>query len=153
MVVENEVIKGPHRGCRFGQIPPTMAKSASEARGKAWASGVRPQVTLDLQYTRGAGGLGVHLIARGLGERPFPGFADPPGTRQQRHAAYQAASVQASIPHLFTLQPYSSSIPRVSSCERERSATPGNSREHTPLDCIVLEARGGRILLCICHSP
>ena len=47
-----------------------MGKSASEARGKAWASGVRPQTTLTLQETRGAGGLGVHLIARGLGERP-----------------------------------------------------------------------------------
>ena len=44
--------------------------SASEARGKAWASGARPQTTLTLQETRGAGGLGVHLIARGLGERP-----------------------------------------------------------------------------------
>ena len=43
-----------------------MAKSASEARGKAWASGVRPQTTLTLQETRGAGGLGVHLIARGV---------------------------------------------------------------------------------------
>ena len=40
--------------------------SASEARGKAWASGVRPQTTLTLQETRGAGGLGVHLIARGV---------------------------------------------------------------------------------------
>ena len=43
-----------------------MGESASEARGKAWASGVRPQTTLTLQETRGAGGLGVHLIARGV---------------------------------------------------------------------------------------
>ena len=47
-----------------------MASSAREGCGKGCSSGVRLQTTLDLQYTRGAGGLGVHLIARGLGERP-----------------------------------------------------------------------------------
>ena len=53
-----------------------MAKSASEARGKAWASGVRPQTTLTLQETRGAGGLGVHLIARGLLDAKTPNVVE-----------------------------------------------------------------------------
>ena len=107
-------LKAPTEGDDLGQFHLQRVRGTWKSVGEWGEASNNPHPSGNKRCGRAGG---APHRARG-GERPFSGFADPPGTRQQRHAACQAASVQASIPHLFTLQPYLSSIPRVSSCER-----------------------------------